>query len=284
MDTSTNNTIITGMAEFPVEKVMSLERSITEKDQTIGALHETVANLNIKINDLRNEFELKQKQVMVTTGKSGDKLLYNPYTGRYENSSESDTVEFKNLDDVIEKIREEEVKRIGVDLKTLQNRINALILEKNTMQTDLEFKIKTAEAEQNKIFKECQKEREDAVTELQEELEKLKEDKTDAAVEEARKQEIINLKERITELETKRDTKPEFGWFKNMIYNWLDLDWKTEVAAKSENYQKQLRIKNISNNYPTNKRWWVPGWWPYDGVPGNMGPIGNPGCATPSIW
>ena len=92
------------------------------------------------------------------------------------------------------------------------------------------------------------------------ELRKVKRDKTDEAVEEARKQEIIDLKNRIAELEATANEKPIFGWFKTIIYNWLNVDARAKIQAERENLEKQERIKEISNNYPDTKHWWAPSW------------------------
>ena len=45
------NTVMTGVAEVSVKELIALEKSVNDKDQTIGALREQVKTLNDKIKE-----------------------------------------------------------------------------------------------------------------------------------------------------------------------------------------------------------------------------------------
>lgn len=290
MKLQNGDTILAGMAEVSVREFVALEKSVNEKDQTIGALREQIKNLERKIEDVKAEAIAKQGMVIIQKGgtkPSGYTYCQNcNYYHSYKDNcpncgtsrpGSSDIKEYKNLDSVIEEIRKDEAKKLGLDFAELDRKINELSLEKTKTQNTLNFKVKELE----EFLKEEKKEKDNAIStakekirkhmtglidqlneeieDLREEVKKTKKDKTDEQVEEARKQEIIDLKERIAELEKGVPT-PEFGWFKGIIYKWLDVDGKAKVKAEQEQIEKRDRIDKISNNYPKGKSWWAPNW------------------------
>jgi len=291
------NIVVTGMAEVSVKEIIALEKSVNEKDQLIGALREQINQLKDADAKKEKEFEAKQKEIKIITTTSTQRNInicdncgYNSSYTRCPNCGYTKTMfskpsspsevkyEYKNLDDVVEKIRKEETKKLGLDLSELQNQINTLTLEKQSLENDLTFKLKKAEEDLKIKRAETKEEISRAVESIkrdtdkkidnfkiqleqkEEELRKVKKDKTDDAVEAARKQEIIDLKERITELETVNANPLGFGWFRKAIYNWLKVDAKVKIAAEREDNAKKRRTKEISNNYPANKDFWAPKW------------------------
>lgn len=292
MKLTNGDSILAGVAEVSVDKLIALEKSVTDKDQTIGALRENIKNLETKVEDTKAESFAKQAMVIIQKG--GDKTKgissYRCNCGYYYDSRftsncpncgvsapiTSEVKEYKNLDTVIEDIRKEESKKLGLDFAVLDKSLNELKLEKIKAENTSNFTIKgleeTLKVERKEKADEIQKSKEtirkhmttlvDGLTEdleaTRDELKKVKKDKSDDAVEEARKQEIIDLKERITELE-KPAVIPNFGWFKTQVYNWLDVDGRALVTAKRENLEKKARIDQISRDYPKNKSFWTPG-------------------------
>ena len=285
-------TILTvGMAEVSVKEIIALEKSVNDKDQTIGALREQVKGLEAKVEDVKADAIAKQAMVIIQKGSTQKPSSYRCncgyyYDARYHNHCPScgertpmsgETKEYKNLDTVIETIRKEEALKLGINLNELENKLNTLSLDKTKVQNTLNFKI--AELEESLKTEKKEKEVEIStakekirkhlggivdeqvkqIDELKEEVRKVKKDKTDEFIEEARKQEIIDLKERITELE-KPAPAPEFGWFKTIVYNWLDVDGKAKVKAEVEAIEKQARVNEISNDYPKHKSFWAPTW------------------------
>lgn len=281
--------LTTGMAEVSVKEIIALEKSVNDKDQTIGALREQIKTLESKIEDVKADSIKNQAMVIIQKGVGKGDSSYRCNCGYYYDSRFSthcpscgttspkgeDVKEYKNLDTVIETIRKEESKKLGIDLNELEDKLNTLSLDKTKVQNTLNFKIAELEESLKTEKKEKDNELQSAkekirkhlggivdeqvkeIDELKEELKKVKKDKTDDQVEEARKQEIIDLKERITELE-KPVPAPEFGWFKTIIYNWLDIDGAVKVKAETETIEKQARVEEISNNYPKDKSFWTP--------------------------
>lgn len=285
-------TILTaGMAEVSVKEIIALEKSVNDKDQTIGALREQIKNLESKIEDVKADAVAKQAMVIIQKG-SGQKksTSYRCTCGYYYDatyyhscpscstrpSNIDDTKEYKNLDTVIEDIRKEQATKLGLDFADMDKKLNELNLEKTKLQNKLDFETKDLQEKLKQERKDKDKEIQDAkekirkhmttlidglndeLEEVHEELKKVKKDKTDEQVEEARKQEIIDLKERIHELENAKEAVLNFGWFKRMIYNWLDVDGKAKVKAEENVIEKKDRVKEISNNYPNNKSFWNP--------------------------
>jgi hypothetical protein len=294
MKLSNGDSIIAGVAEVSVDKLIALEKSVTDKDQTIGALRETIKGLEVKIDEVRAEATAKQAMVLIQKNPVKKSTSYHsctscgwnyyihscnscPNCGQSNPITESESKEYKNLDTVIEDIRKDEAKKLGIDLAEYDKKINELTLEKAKVQNKLNFELKETKEQLKQTVKEREAdiqaakekirkhlggivdEQEKELDDLRDTLKKLKNDKTDEAVEAARKQEIIDLKVRIAELEKQPDV-PNFGWFKSMIYNWLDVDGRAKVQAERENLEKKEQINKISNDYPSNKNWWAPVW------------------------
>lgn len=267
--------LTTGVAEVSVKEIIALEKSVTDKDQTIGALQEQVKHLETKVEDTK-----KDQKVVIVRKTVNNGMRINMY-GNIDYNTPKETEEvigYRNLETVIEDIRKEEAKKLGFDLNELENKIGLAELEKTKVQNTSNLKVKELEESLKNEKKEKESEIASAkekirknmtvlidtlnneVDELQDELRKVKKDKTDEAVEEARKQEIILLKERIHELEVSTLETPQFGWFKMLFYNWLKVDARAKIQAEREVIEKKNRIDKISNNYPTNKSWWAPEW------------------------
>jgi phage host-nuclease inhibitor protein Gam len=271
--------ITTGMAEVSVKEIVALEKSVSDKDQTIGALQQQVAHLEQELKNKKTETD----KVIVVKKKLGSLggYSYDEYGDKvYRNSTPEgeEIIGYRNLDTVIEGIRKEEVKKLGTNVASLEKQLTELNIEKNKLKLDYEYKLRVVEDDLRYQKKNNEKDVNDAkerirkhmtelidglneeIEKLQDELRKVKKDKTDEAVEEARKQEIIDLKNRIAELEAVANEKPAFGWFKTIIYNWLNVDARAKIQAERENLEKQARVEKISREYPSSKNWWAPSW------------------------
>ena len=273
---------------IPVERVISFEKSISEKDQTIGAHKETINNLKLQIEKLEaaDDKVLDDQKVAVVRdtsvsngrceecGYSSDRNLnrttcYNCDRKLKIRKAKFEVVEYRNLEDVITDIRKEESKKIGVDNNDLQNKLNKSEFEFSKLKTEvtnLENVQAQALTDAKRHVREGYQKELDAserkVKELVEEIQKLEENKTDEVVEAARKQEIIDLKEAVTELTEQIEESKK--------YPKLAKYWQ-RVAARSETKRleadkkaKSSRIERISNNYPKvaekqSEKWWNKG-------------------------
>ena len=283
--------VANGMAEVSVKELIALEKSVNEKDQLIGALREQVKQQKEKIEEVKATADEKCPIVKIVVAKTNSTLPYtctstSPlYWGDYQIPSVSNesikSIEYKNLDDVIGKIREEESKKLQVSIPELENKVNLLNLEKERAKNDFDFQLKSVEEKLFNSEKNKEKEISDAkegirkrlngiidelnkeIESLQEEIKKVKKDKVNEAFEEARKKEIIDLKERIYELEQAQLGVDDLKGIKKILYNWMKVDFKAKVKAAKELAEKRDRVNKISNTYPRTKQWWVPSWMEY---------------------
>jgi len=228
------NSILKGETVVDVQKLMNLETTVNLTNQTIGAKTAQIDTFREQINTLKKEHEIAlekaQKEVIIRKGEPVAKngLLTCSNCGyRYYKSSANcpscgtsiprtdSSVTYKNLDDVVELVRKEESKKLKVDLNKLENDLLDLELDKENLkkETDrLMEKLNSATEEENKAVREATKKlrdehkkelesTENRIEELLTEIQKIKEDKTDALIEANRKAEIVELKNRIAELE-----------------------------------------------------------------------------------
>lgn len=289
--------------EVPADKLMSviLERSISDKDQTIGAHKQTIQYQAAQITDLKAKLVIEKEnkplvaddqKVAVISGSSpnGRKC---PHCGYLNNSNRycyecefdlkgikkgSDLIEYRNLDDVIADIRKEESKNLKLNNVELEKQLNDTEFKLNkvtntlknvesTQVQDLTDAKRDVRERYQKELKENEKEytkvidaNETKIDELVEEINKLEENKTDAEVEEARKQEIIDLKTQVTELESVIDEAKEAST-PRMKKFWKRVADRKEVRKLEEEKEaKHNRVDEISNRYPNNTVKTTP-WW-----------------------
>lgn len=292
--------------EIPADKLMSvvLERSISDKDQTIGAHKQTIEHLKTQNKELQDQLNAEkskavviaddQKVVVVTDTHIGTKTC--PSCGYMNDSNNScydcgynlknvkrgpKVIEYRNMDTVIADIRKEEAKSLKVDnvelekrlndtefkLNKVNNILNKLHTESGQQLTDAKREVrdryqKELDEQQRKFVSQID-ENEKKIDELVEEIQKLEENKTDAEVEEARKQEIVELKSQVAELnniieEAKEASTPRMKKF------WNRMAARSEQRKLEEEREaKQIRVDQISNAYPKatthGKPWWKKG-------------------------
>jgi predicted phage tail protein len=268
-----DNRLTEGVAKVSVKEYVALNNSVNEKDQTIGALQAQIDNLKDKLKE-------QQKDQKVVVVRNKQLSSYSPWGGIQECGTKEEIVGYRNLDSVIEDIRKEESNKLGISVAELETKLNKLELEKQRIKNDSDLRVKQLE-EQVRIG---QKEKDsdiatakekirkhmttlidglnDEIDDLKEELRNVKKDKSNEAIEDARKQEIIDLKEQITALENQINETPNYGWFKTILYNWLKVDARAKIQAEREHLESKDRVKEISNNYPSTKGWWTPAWMP----------------------
>jgi TolA-binding protein len=258
-------TVLAGMAEVSVKEIIALEKSVTDKDQTIGALQEQIKTLQSKIEEVKENQKVivvknKEAQSVPRYDRNGY-LTYDSVPGKEE------IIGYRNFETVIGDIRKDEAKRLGIEISDLETKTKDLEFKNRTLEKDLVLERKEKEDDVARAKDKIRKHMtslidglNEEVEDLQKELKDLKKDKSEAFVEDERKKEIIDLKERIHELETAKDFSEDLGWFKRSIYNWLKVDKKALVEAKQKDIEKSRRTDEISNNYPKNKNHWRPDW------------------------
>jgi len=290
-------TKVTNTVEISADKLMStvLERSISDKDQTIGAQREHVSTLREDVRKLKDELKEAKEEVLIVADdqkiaivseqvKRSMRCADCEYVHSYSKSrnrcrncgsdlpferGDLEIIEYRNMDTTIENIRKEEAKKLKVDNVDLTEKLNNTEFELNKTVTELK-KVESVQAEELTNAKRDVRERyqkevatnEKKIEELAVEIQKLEENKTDEAVEEARKQEIIDLKEQITELTETIEEAKKIPRLKKYFQR---------VAARSEARKlkadkdaKEKRVEEISNNYPkaateSKNRWWTEG-------------------------
>jgi len=296
--------------EIPADKLMSvvLERSLSDKDQTIGAQKEHVGTLRLRIEELEGELAeakrdselIADDQKMAVVQETNRKEMQCDSCGYVHKYSSSRTacrncgarlpvdhgdvkvIEYRNMDTVIAEIRKEEAKSLKVDNVELESKLNTVEFElgktvnelkkvENTQAQDLTDAKREVRERYQKEMKEIQKsleqvteDKDEKIDELVEEIQKLEENKTDVEVEEARKKEVIDLKEQIAELETviteaKEASTPRMKKFWNKV-----ADRKEKRKVEEEKEAKQDRVDQISNMYPKSAapkedQWWRKG-------------------------
>jgi len=288
--------------EVPADKLMSvvLERSISDKDQTIGAHKQTIQHLQKQNSDLTSQLNTEKSKVPVIPDDQKVMVLHSnevdrtcPSCGYTSNGSnrfcyECDhclegvtagpKVEYRNLDTIIANIRKEEAKTLKVDNVELEKELdntkfkldkitNTLKIVNSTHVQDITDAKRDVRERYQKELTETRKEyakviedNENKIDELVEEIQKLEENKTDAEVEEARKQEIVDLKSQVEELNNVIEEAKEAST-PRMKKFWNKVAARSEqLKLEEEKEAKQKRVDEISNSYPKSTIKAKP-WW-----------------------
>jgi ribosomal protein L40E len=149
--------------EISADKLMNvvLDRSISDKDQTLGAYKQTIKHLEAQNTELKKELVAEQnkpvetvddqKVMVITNAKSNTKEC--PRCGYTNNINaidcwdcgtslktvkiEPQIIEYRNLDKIIEDIRKEEAKSLKVDNVELEKKLDSTEFRLNKITNTL---------------------------------------------------------------------------------------------------------------------------------------------------
>lgn len=227
----------------------------------IVSLTEKSADLKIANNDLKNQltevkFELKQLKTQDEQTRPIKVITKTIREGGWGGSHIDQDVQYMNLDSVRNEIQKEyeikeeqnliELKKLNFTVSGLQKDIDLKGDEFDSFQNTetKRFKIKADNLEAS--FKEKANKLDQKVTDLQEELQKERDNKTDKELEEKRNKEIITLKKRIKTLEEEVKLLASLGFIKR---TWRKLT--NHIALKSAKKELEIERKAV-NEIPTN--------------------------------
>jgi chromosome segregation ATPase len=168
--------------EISVERLISLEKQNATLQQQVGELKSDKKNLEAKIEE-------GQKEVKIITGKKN--------TSKWdEETFVVQSVETRNLGDVEEIIRKKYQSDIDKKDSEIRDLSNKVIDNKNSFERSK----KEYENEYNNYRIDLRLENEKEIKDLNEEIEKLRNDKTDEQLVAARDNEILEYKKELKEL------------------------------------------------------------------------------------
>jgi len=254
------------------KEIYKLEKEKDLLNQLVGELRESKKELQVRFEDKAKDDKVivinKNKNIGIicpscgfnceTTGRC-------PHCGYYFSKGQSGTtneaISYKNLDDVVETIRKDESKRLKLDNQGLEEDLDDAKIKVSKTEHKLE-KVEASVKEQvteakdklKALHKRDTEHYEKQAENLRKELSKVKSNKTDKEVEAARKQEIVDLKERITELEQELIDAGSINIIKRAWRKMTNL--KAKKIAIKEIIVKKDRVKEISNNYPKGHGFW----------------------------
>ncbi len=250
--------------EIPADKLMSvvLDRSVSDKDQTIGAHRQTIKFLEQKAADLTEDLNIEkskatvipddQKVMVISDSKSKRVCPSCGYDGNGGNhycyeceyslkgvQAGPKVIEYRNLDKVIADIRKEEAKSLKVDNVELEKQLDNTEFKLNKVTNTL----KNVESTQSQDLTDGKREVRERYQKENKELEKsfLKvvddnESKIDELVEEIQK-----LEENKTDAEVEELRKQEIIDLKSQVE---DLEATIEEAKQaSTNRMKKFWLK-----------------------------------------
>jgi chromosome segregation ATPase len=212
-------------------EIDSLNREMGAKDALVEKLDSTIKELKDSLPEVRFVTMVRERDSWGCT-------------------TQEAKIEFRNLGAAQDEIRKELEKKYSNDIKEL----DSLKSELDNLKKSYENERKT-NALDSKIYKdtvrrdylEKEKELTIRIEELEEELDKTLNDKTDAQEQERRSKEINSLKERIIVLENELKKTKGFGLFKRI---WENLcNGIARVKAQKELLQIQTELNRI-------KCWW----------------------------
>lgn len=242
MENITNDKMVSKVLELTTE-LNSSKTEIDSLNREIGSKEAHITTLEAQIAELKS----KQPEVRIVKGKTRDTW--------FGTIQEDDVIDYRNLDSVkldIEKVIE---KKYKVDLEKLEKELKSAKESLESKDADLNNVRKqySSETENSKLAyrlrqEELEREYKDKaakkdlkIKELQEEITKVKEDKTDEQLEKLRTEEIANLKLQIKKLKGQVDEFIGMNIFKRA---WLALtNQAVRVAAEKEIQEKENELR-----------------------------------------
>lgn len=246
--------IAKGEVKVDVDKIVNLEKEVANLNQIVGAQRESIDNLKSTINGSEKKHNQELEELTDKLQKEVKIVSTEDHIGMYGKRTSLPKYEYKGLDDVVDMIRKEESKKIKADNIALEEERDDFSFklekaEKRIKKLEKESEVNIAEAKSrlrerlNGIIDEKNKE----IDELKEEIIKIQEDRTDDQIEEARKQEIVDLKAYVEEIKKDKEALIKLLplWKRKKFEN-----KKAELEALIEKTEKEDAIENISNKYP----------------------------------
>jgi chromosome segregation ATPase len=243
METTPVNTI-------SVDRVIALQQSLDAKVTEIASLNREIGAQEAHLVTLEAQIEeLKSKQPEVRIIKGANKETWHGIV------SSEEVVEYRNLDSVkmdIEKVMDKKYKanieKLEIDLKIanfqLETRADELSRAKLRFESDKENQRTECKIYKYSLIREYEEkevDKDNTIKKLEEELVKVKEDKTDEQLEKLRTEEIATLKLQIKKLKNQVDEFLGMNIFKR---TWLALTNKAvRVAAEKEIQEKERELE-----------------------------------------
>jgi len=232
------------------DKEFALQQSNDHLNQIIGAKDETISGLNANLIRQREDFKEKEMKVRVET------ITLTP--GMWGGTIDNVTTTYKNLDDV----KSEMEIKLSKDLK-----LNKVKLEDEIL--DLEIKLESKDRKHDRSIKrmkaEAKVDNQDlrdsqaasikgfrkTINNLNGELIKERENKTDAELEAKRKLEIVDLRKQIANLKRKVNNMSSMSLW-DRVFNTFKLNEADIEAAKTiaeDNVREQEIVNNNTNKF-----------------------------------
>lgn len=238
-----------------LNKVLSLQNEVLSKQEVINALNREVGAKSEQLGILSKQLEeAKSKQPEVRVVKVAQKRdsWGDPIRG-----TETEVLEYRNLSSIQDDIRKELEAKYKKDLESNEKTIkdlNKKLEDKSedyarnvkriesdyasyTQSNELDYKDKKLKLDKKLADKDLE------IQKIREELEKVKNDKTDEQVAKQREEEITKLKLRIKDLEKTVKEMMNMNFLKRF---WNSITNKAvRVAAEKEVIEKQQEIDKI---------------------------------------
>ena len=207
-----------------LDEYNKLKSDIEHKTQLIGSLQENVHNLRTTISELKSEKSSKEPLVKVITSSN-----YSDYydTVKFINLSETKELVKKELEKEYEnslKVSKETIKNLKQEIERLNDKLIDLERVKTKNRKDYIRDLEDAKDDFNdksyslqKAYNKDVKEYKETIKELNEEIKKIKSNKTDAEIEAKRNKEIETLKLRISDLEQLINDLNNTPWYKKIF-------------------------------------------------------------------
>jgi DNA repair exonuclease SbcCD ATPase subunit len=236
----------------------SLKRNLEAKDQMIGALEERVDHLNDKVT----EVEEKQPEVKIVHYKEvwnnwRDEMLPEEAKVEFTNLSEIETLAYNKAKvDYEQKLKElinnnkslkDETERLDDIVASKNKQISTNFKIYNDTISDLRVEYKDNISKLDKAYKADVNSYKETIKELKEEIQKVKDGKTDKEIEEKRNKEILDLKNRIKDLEKILEDLKSMNFFKRVFK--LRTISAEKLAAQKELIEREKRANKVGTTW-----------------------------------
>jgi DNA repair exonuclease SbcCD ATPase subunit len=233
---------------------MSLVNKVLELTEELNSSKTNVESLNREIGTLENSIGTLQERIEELKSKQPEVRIVEQKEDRY-GFKPTNVIEYRNLDSVKIDIEKATDKKYKSDIEKLEKELKeakSTIEDYNTRVERLRKDYESKEAnnrqsytlrgeELERDYKERATKKDLKIKELQEEITKVKEDKTDEQLEKLRTEEIATLKLQIKELKDQRDEFIGMNIFKRI---WLALtNQAVRVAAEKKIQEKEQELR-----------------------------------------
>jgi DNA repair exonuclease SbcCD ATPase subunit len=249
-----------------MDLIVQKDRELAKLNDTIRNLEERLANVNIllggkdealknkdnEIKRIKDESNKSDRVIVKTVRVTDNRNSPYPYCN---DKSEKEEITYKNFDLVKQELKTEVENKTKKNISELENTQLDLEIKIESLEKEISRKVNVVEAEARRRLNKLNEEHKEEVEDLKEEITKIKKNKTEQQLEEARTKEMEHLEITIKFLNKRLDLLRSKNWFVRLINDMFGKEADVSLELEELKLKAEVLKKQADAAYAVNQRY-----------------------------